>query len=634
MLRHLVILAALAVLLVPAAPAQEITATITGTVTDQTGAVAARRDRDRAQHRDGLDQGGGHDRHRPLHRAVPPVGEYEIVFSLTGLPDHTWRKGVDLHVNDRLTINAKLGVGGQETSVEVSAAAELIQSTPAVQNLMGPTQVQELPLNNRNFVQLATLVPGVERPAGRGRHRPDQHGLASRSAGARRNAVNWLVDGASNVDVGSNITLLSTPTLESIEEFKIITTSYAAEWPRSGGGIVNIVTKSRHQQVPGQRLRVLPQRRRSTRTRFFRNTEHATPTDLRGDARRKLDYNNFGYTIGGPLVKDRLFFFWSQEWRNIDRAPVRPRRRPCPTRRGSPIPTNAELRGAGAARPERGEAARGLAGAQHRHQPVPAAPAPNIQNTRAGGHAPRLEHRTRKWRLMGRYTHDLSETTEPGGLFFSIADPGHRDDRSPGVPGQVCVAQLTTTISSRDAERVLVPVLGQRDQVASTATNVTQHPRRLRPRHPGALPGEPRGPHPARSPSAGCPRSAPTSCSTTSTGTTRSPTTSPTSAATTPSRAASWSRSSRRTRTRPTPPRAFSFVAGGGRTAFQNFLTGNAGRACGSGLHLHRARDRGRLASCAGNRYEIFVQDSWKACARPHPRLRRCATRSTRASWT
>src|SRR6185295_13602169 len=63
-------------------------------------------------------------------------------------------------------------------------------------------------------------------------------------AGARRNAVNWFVDGVSNVDVGSNITLLNTPTLESIQEFKIITSSYQAEWPRSGGGIVNVVTKS------------------------------------------------------------------------------------------------------------------------------------------------------------------------------------------------------------------------------------------------------------------------------------------------------------------------------------------------------------------------------------------------------
>ena len=110
-----------------------------------------------------------------------------------------------------------------ETAIEVSAAAEMIQPTPAVQTLMGSTQVQELPLNNRNFVQLATLVPGVSSSL------PDEVGIGLTStvaismAGARRNAVNWFVDGASNVDVGSNITLLSTPTLESIEEFKIIT---------------------------------------------------------------------------------------------------------------------------------------------------------------------------------------------------------------------------------------------------------------------------------------------------------------------------------------------------------------------------------------------------------------------------
>jgi len=69
--------------------------------------------------------------------------------------------------------------------------------------------------------------------------------------GARRNAVNWLVDGVSNVDVGSNVTLLSTPTLESIQEFKIITSSYAAEWPRSGGGVINIVTKGGTRKFSG-----------------------------------------------------------------------------------------------------------------------------------------------------------------------------------------------------------------------------------------------------------------------------------------------------------------------------------------------------------------------------------------------
>jgi hypothetical protein len=170
-------------------------------------------------------------------------GTYELTFSLSGFQPVVL-KNVELHVNDRLDINQKLGVSQVSETVEVSAASQFVQPSPSVQNLLGPEQVQELPLNNRNFVQLATLVPGVSSDLG------DEVGIGLTSTisisinGGRRNAVNWLVDGVSNVDVGSNVTLLATPTLESIQEFKIITSSYAAEWPRSGGGIVNIVTKS------------------------------------------------------------------------------------------------------------------------------------------------------------------------------------------------------------------------------------------------------------------------------------------------------------------------------------------------------------------------------------------------------
>src|SRR5690606_21950180 len=117
-------------------------------------------------------------------------------------------------------------------------------------------------------------------------------------AGNRRNAVNWLVDGASNVDVGSNITLLATPTLESIEEFKIITTGYNAEWPRSGGGIVNIVTKSGTNQF------------RASAYEFFRDDSLNANSWVRNQSTDPeiannpppLDYNNFGYTLGGPAL--------------------------------------------------------------------------------------------------------------------------------------------------------------------------------------------------------------------------------------------------------------------------------------------------------------------------------------------
>ena len=148
-------------------------------------------------------------------------------------------------------VSRVLATGGLTETVEVSAAAEMVQPTPQVQSLMGDTQVQELPLNNRNFMQLATLVPGVSSSLG------DEVGVGLTSDtsisinGARRNGVNWLVDGASNVDVGSNITLLSTPTLESIEEFKIITSNAGAEYGNYSGGVINVITKSGANAIHG-----------------------------------------------------------------------------------------------------------------------------------------------------------------------------------------------------------------------------------------------------------------------------------------------------------------------------------------------------------------------------------------------
>src|SRR5213075_331106 len=145
----------------------------------------------------------------------------------------------------------------------------LVQPIAALQSTMTSTQVKELPLNNRNFVQLATLAPGVSSDLS------DEVGVGLTSTvsisinGSRRNSVNWLVDGVSNVDVGSNITLLSTPTLESIQEFKIIS-SYAAEFPRSGGGVVNIVTKGGSQKFQGTAYDFVRNDRFNANS-FFRN---------------------------------------------------------------------------------------------------------------------------------------------------------------------------------------------------------------------------------------------------------------------------------------------------------------------------------------------------------------------------
>ena len=452
--------AALFAAAVPFARAQEITATVTGTVTDESGAVlpgvtVTVRNIGTGFTKDVTTTGEG------VYTApLLPTGRYEVTFTLAGFQSAT-ATNLNLHVNDRILLDMTLKTGGVSETIEVSAAAQMIQPMAAVQTLMGTTQVEELPLNNRNFVQLATLVPGVTSSL------TDEVGLGLTANisisinGQRRNAVNWLVDGASNVDVGSNITLLNTPTLESIEEFKIITSSYAAEWPRSGGGIVNVVTKSGTNQFRASAYEFM--RNDALNANSFIRKQTGCSADADGQVTcldrsangatdfaairnnpAELDYHNFGFTVGGPIKKDKLFFFYSQEWRRITR---RRRTAPpsCPRSRGSPIPATPNY----VAPADRDPNAVRL---------LPLWPAanvgtnlyldsqPNEQDTRQ--EVVRVDYMmSPKWRFMGRYTHDLSETTEPGGLFFNTAIPNVATTLT-DVPGQVFVGQVTTTLSS------------------------------------------------------------------------------------------------------------------------------------------------------------------------------------------
>jgi hypothetical protein len=426
--------------------AQETTGVITGLVTDQSGAVLpgvavvvkrvdTGRTTEAVTNQDG----------RYLASQLDP-GNYEVTFTMSGF-NPIVVKGIELHVNDRLEVPGKLGVGGVTESVEVNAATQFVQPSPAVQTLMGPTQVQELPLNNRNFVQLATLVPGVSSDLG------DEVGVGLTSTvsvsvnGGRRNAVNWLLDGVSNVDVGSNITLLSTPTLESIQEFKIITSSYAAEWPRSGGGVINVVTKSGTSKFAGAAYEFFRNDKLNANS-FFRN--RSTDPNLNSKA-PDLSYNNFGGTIGGPLLPSRqkAFFFYSQEWRRISRVPSTTTAANVVNPAWLTDPTNAnyvapELRDPNAVKllslwpAPNTFTTTGVA--QYLSQ-VPA-----VNNTRQ--EVVRLDYDFKpNWKVVGRYTHDLSETVEPGGLFTNITVPNISATHTK-VPGQVAAFELRSNMGS------------------------------------------------------------------------------------------------------------------------------------------------------------------------------------------
>jgi len=418
-----------------AAIAQETTGTIAGVITDEQGAVlpgvtiiATHVPTGRTFQFVSTSTGA-------YRATLLPSGAYTLSFTLSGFQTLTVT-GLSLSVNDRIELNGKLKVGGLTETVQVTAERSMIQTTSAVQQLVSSKQVQELPLNNRNFVQLATLAPGVSSDLS------DEVGVGLTSTvsisvnGARRNALNWLVDGVSNVDVGSNITLLSTPTLESIEEFKIITSSYAAEWPRSGGGVVNVVTKSGTNSYKGSAYYFLRDDSMNANS-FFRKLS-TDPRVAKNPA--ALDYHNFGYTLGGPAkVADKLFFFWSQEWRRITRAPASLTANvPDPAWLTDPTSPNyvaPAARDANAVRLLTAYPAPNVPGANQY-----LVSSPNINNTRQ--EVVRLDYDlSARWRLTGRYTHDLSETRELGGLFQGFAIPNVATTDT-AVPGQVLAVGL------------------------------------------------------------------------------------------------------------------------------------------------------------------------------------------------
>jgi Carboxypeptidase regulatory-like domain len=588
--------------LAASAPAQETTATLVGTVSDLTGAllpgvtVAARNTTTGVSKTVVTTDTGRY--------VLPflPLGSYEVTFSLSGFRPYV-AHGIEVHVNDRLTINATLGVSGGETTVEVTAAARMVQATPSVQTLMGPLQVQELPLNNRNFVQLATLVPGVSSSL------PDEVGIGLTNvvsvsiAGARRNAVNWFVDGASDVDVGSNITLLSVPTLESIEEFKIITSSYAAEWPRSGGGIVNVVTKGGTNSFRASAYEYY--RNDALNANGFFRKQSASPEIA--DHPAQLDYHNFGYTIGGPIKKDRLFFFWSQEWRTIDRAPT-DLVATVPPAGWLDDPSNPNYV-APSLRDPNAVALLAAYPAPNTGENQYRSTAANAQDTRQ--EVLRLDWSIgARWRLMARYTHDLSQTTEPGGLFFGTAIPDIATTRT-RVPGQVFVGQLTTTLSDHVLNELSLQLSGN-----AIKSEYGQNARNRRDAFgidiPELFPENRNDLVPTVAISGLTSIGANQLFDNSYWNSTLADNLSYQTGNHTLKGGLLVALERKNELSTSATQGSFSFGAGGGRTAFQNFLTGNADGLCGASCTY--TEPESELASrLRFNRYEAFFQDSWKA---------------------
>jgi hypothetical protein len=236
-----------------------------------------------------------------------PAGKYSVEVKLAGFKSA--KVPVELSIRENRTVTMVLEPGSPTdiVTIEATNVSQVELRSGEVGNLIDSKQVAELPLNGRSFVQLALLVPGasIENNANvRGT------GLLSSVdmsvSGSATNANMWLVDGANNVDIGSGRTILVYPSVDSIAEFKVQRNSYGADMGASSGAQINVITKGGTNAFHGSVYHFLRNDAMNANS-FFLNSAGVDKAPLR--------YNNFGYTLGGPILKDKLFFFWSQEWR-------------------------------------------------------------------------------------------------------------------------------------------------------------------------------------------------------------------------------------------------------------------------------------------------------------------------------
>ena len=311
---------------------EETAATVNGLVTDSTGAVVKgatvviTNDQTKQERRVETNDDGQF----VLTPLIP--GTYTLTVEQANFKKHI-ESSLTLNAKDRRSINIVLEIGNVSESVTVTSEQNVVQDSPTGQTLISGTQVLEIPLQNRDFTKLLELAPGVSSSL------DDEtgFGLANRFDvsinGMRRNGVNVFVDGVSNTDVGSNITLLSTPTIDSIKEFKLLTSNYTAEVGRSGGGTVTIVTRGGENEFHGS-LYDFARNDRFNANSFFNNRRGRNAQGEPNARVPRLRYHNFGFTLSGPVTlprfgeggpatwsgKNKTFFFFSEEQRRITRG--------------------------------------------------------------------------------------------------------------------------------------------------------------------------------------------------------------------------------------------------------------------------------------------------------------------------
>ncbi|MEK7725325.1 MAG: TonB-dependent receptor, partial [Acidobacteriota bacterium] len=275
--------------------AQTTTSTVEGTVTDANGAVVA----------GAMVKASGASLERSVttdkdgfYRLVAlPAGAYTIEISQKGFV--TSSNKIELTLNRVAIFNTQLQVGGSVGQVEVTADAPLLETSTASTGVtVTPRQISELPVSGRNYLDLLQLVPGVAI----NRQADPKGDNATPTLGERGGNTNFFIDGHPNKD-----TVNGGPAAqfnqETIAEFQVLTTGYKAEFGQASGAIVNVITKSGGNQFHG------------VGSLFLRNDSFDGVNSLKTSVTDALPLTRYDYSIagGGPIIKDKFFFFASSE---------------------------------------------------------------------------------------------------------------------------------------------------------------------------------------------------------------------------------------------------------------------------------------------------------------------------------
>jgi hypothetical protein len=277
--------------------AQDISASIHGTVTDESGGLVAGAKITAINSDTGFQRGTVSNAQGAYVLVELPVGRYRVEAEMQGFKKYV-QEGIVLDVNQQATVAVHLAVGTATQEIQVTSDAPMIESTStSLGQTVGEREILDLPLNGRQFTQLGLLqtgvvplTPGLLEAGGLARA-----GQAYAVNGQRPESNNFLIDGADNFDTVDG-GLVMEPPIDAIAEFRILTSTANAEFGHSTGSTTNIITRSGTNEYHG------------TAWDFFRNNAMDAKSFFAASV-EPLHRNQFGGVFGGPIKKDKTFFF-------------------------------------------------------------------------------------------------------------------------------------------------------------------------------------------------------------------------------------------------------------------------------------------------------------------------------------